>query len=41
MEIWVHPDCSKCRAALSLLDAEGAGAAAVGRTPDAVRLVLG
>ncbi|MFD3547383.1 ArsC/Spx/MgsR family protein [Streptomyces sp. NPDC058655] len=24
MEIWINPDCSKCRAALTLLDAEGA-----------------
>ncbi|MFC7328917.1 arsenate reductase family protein [Marinactinospora rubrisoli] len=24
MEIWINPDCSKCRSALSLLDAEGA-----------------
>ncbi len=24
MEIWVNPACSKCRSALSLLDAEGA-----------------
>ncbi len=24
MEIWINPACSKCRAALSLLDAEGA-----------------
>lgn len=24
MEIWINPDCSKCRAALFLLDAEGA-----------------
>ncbi|MEV4470882.1 arsenate reductase family protein [Nonomuraea sp. NPDC049504] len=25
MEIWINPACSKCRAALSVLDAEGAG----------------
>ena len=25
MEIWVNPACSKCRSALSILDAEGAG----------------
>ncbi len=25
MEIWINPACSKCRSALSLLDAEGAG----------------
>lgn len=24
MEIWINPNCSKCRSALSLLDAEGA-----------------
>ena len=24
MEIWINPDCSKCQAAISLLDAEGA-----------------
>ncbi|MFD0314511.1 arsenate reductase family protein [Streptomyces flavalbus] len=24
MEIWINPACSKCRAAVSLLDAEGA-----------------
>ena len=24
MEIWINPRCSKCRSALSLLDAEGA-----------------
>lgn len=24
MEIWINPHCSKCRSALSLLDAEGA-----------------
>lgn len=24
MEIWINPACSKCRAALTLLDAEGA-----------------
>lgn len=24
MEIWINPDCSKCRSALSVLDAEGA-----------------
>lgn len=24
MEIWINPECSKCRSALSLLDAEGA-----------------
>jgi arsenate reductase (glutaredoxin) len=25
MEIWIDPACSKCRSALDLLDAEGAG----------------
>ncbi|MFR0352161.1 arsenate reductase family protein [Streptomyces sediminimaris] len=25
MEIWINPACSKCRGALDLLDAEGAG----------------
>ncbi|AUA09298.1 Arsenate reductase [Streptomyces malaysiensis subsp. malaysiensis] len=25
MEIWINPACSKCRGALTLLDAEGAG----------------
>ena len=25
MEIWINPACSKCRSALSILDAEGAG----------------
>ncbi|MDF5758345.1 arsenate reductase family protein [Spongiactinospora sp. TRM90649] len=25
MEIWINPSCSKCRSALSVLDAEGAG----------------
>ncbi|MFJ4341353.1 arsenate reductase family protein [Streptomyces sp. NPDC088915] len=25
MEIWINPACSKCRGALALLDAEGAG----------------
>lgn len=25
IEIWINPDCSKCRAALSVLDAEQAG----------------
>ncbi|GHE26269.1 arsenate reductase [Streptosporangium violaceochromogenes] len=25
MEIWINPGCSKCRSALSILDAEGAG----------------
>ncbi|MBI0314845.1 arsenate reductase family protein [Streptomyces javensis] len=25
MEIWINPACSKCRSALTLLDAEGAG----------------
>lgn len=24
MEIWINPNCSKCRSALSVLDAEGA-----------------
>ncbi|HEX6467771.1 MAG TPA: arsenate reductase family protein [Streptosporangiaceae bacterium] len=24
MEIWINPECSKCRSALTLLDAEGA-----------------
>ncbi|NUR43036.1 MAG: arsenate reductase family protein, partial [Streptomyces sp.] len=23
MEIWINPACSKCRSALTLLDAEG------------------
>lgn len=25
MEIWINPACSKCRSAISLLDAEGVG----------------
>ncbi|MEU3274409.1 arsenate reductase family protein [Saccharomonospora sp. NPDC006951] len=25
MEIWINPECSKCRSALSLLDEQGAG----------------
>ncbi len=25
MEIWINPACSKCRSALTILDAEGAG----------------
>ncbi|MEU9833564.1 ArsC/Spx/MgsR family protein [Streptosporangium sp. NPDC048047] len=25
MEIWINPDCSKCRSALSVLDSERAG----------------
>jgi arsenate reductase len=25
VEIWINPACSKCRSALSILDAEGAG----------------
>ncbi|WP_449478603.1 arsenate reductase family protein [Streptomyces abikoensis] len=25
MEIWINPACSKCRSAIGLLDAEGAG----------------
>ncbi|MEU2514424.1 ArsC/Spx/MgsR family protein [Streptomyces syringium] len=25
MEIWINPACSKCRSAIKLLDAEGAG----------------
>ncbi|MBT2384173.1 arsenate reductase family protein [Streptomyces sp. ISL-11] len=25
MEIWINPACSKCRGAITLLDAEGAG----------------
>ncbi|MFG2636648.1 ArsC/Spx/MgsR family protein [Streptomyces sp. NPDC048362] len=25
MEIWINPACSKCRAAIGVLDAEGAG----------------
>ncbi|OPF78828.1 arsenate reductase [Streptomyces antioxidans] len=25
MEIWINPACTKCRSALTLLDAEGAG----------------
>jgi arsenate reductase len=25
VEIWINPSCSKCRSALSVLDAEGAG----------------
>ncbi|WP_420033283.1 arsenate reductase family protein [Streptomyces sp. cg28] len=46
MEIWINPACSKCRSALSLLDAEGADYT-VRRyleevpTPDEIRAVLG
>lgn len=46
MEIWINPDCSKCRSALSQLDAEGA-TYTVRRylddppTEDELRLVLG
>ena len=25
VEIWINPECSKCRSALAILDAEGAG----------------
>ncbi|MEU8762986.1 arsenate reductase family protein [Streptomyces sp. NPDC048659] len=46
MEIWINPACSKCRAALTLLDAEGADYT-VRRYledvpgPDEIRAVLG
>ncbi|WP_326697153.1 arsenate reductase family protein [Streptomyces sp. NBC_01754] len=46
MEIWINPACSKCRAAVSLLDSEGA-AYTVRRyledvpSPDEIRDVLG
>ncbi|MCW5249198.1 MULTISPECIES: arsenate reductase family protein [unclassified Streptomyces] len=46
MEIWINPACSKCRSALSLLDAEGADYT-VRRyledvpTADEIRAVLG
>ncbi|MFF1460732.1 arsenate reductase family protein [Streptomyces sp. NPDC058330] len=46
MEIWINPACSKCRGALSLLDAEGADYT-VRRyledvpSPDEIRDVLG
>ncbi|MEV6262957.1 arsenate reductase family protein [Streptomyces sp. NPDC051784] len=46
MEIWINPACSKCRGALTLLDAEGADYT-VRRyledvpTPDEIRDVLG
>ena len=46
MEIWINPACSKCRSALTLLDAEGAGYT-VRRyledvpSPDEIRAVLG
>ncbi|MFF3494922.1 arsenate reductase family protein [Streptomyces sp. NPDC002795] len=46
MEIWINPACSKCRSALSLLDAEGADYT-VRRyledvpSPDEIRAVLG
>ncbi|MFJ8956899.1 MULTISPECIES: arsenate reductase family protein [unclassified Streptomyces] len=46
MEIWINPACSKCRSALTLLDAEGADYT-VRRyledvpTPDEIRAVLG
>ncbi|GAB3179290.1 arsenate reductase family protein [Streptomyces incanus] len=46
MEIWINPACSKCRSAISLLDAEGAGYT-VRRyledvpSPDEIREVLG
>ncbi|MFD6534742.1 ArsC/Spx/MgsR family protein [Streptomyces sp. NPDC060184] len=45
MEIWINPRCSKCRSAVSLLDAEGASYT-VRRyledvpTPDEIRAVL-
>ncbi|MFE1952928.1 MULTISPECIES: arsenate reductase family protein [Streptomyces] len=45
MEIWINPACSKCRSALTLLDAEGADYT-VRRyledvpTPDEIRAVL-
>ncbi|MGW0122489.1 ArsC/Spx/MgsR family protein [Streptomyces sp. NPDC003327] len=45
MEIWINPACSKCRSALTLLDAEGADYT-VRRyledvpTPDEIRRVL-
>ncbi|GGS21320.1 arsenate reductase family protein [Streptomyces griseoviridis] len=46
MEIWINPACSKCRSAISLLDAEGAEYT-VRRyledvpAPDEIRAVLG
>ncbi|MFE6972557.1 arsenate reductase family protein [Streptomyces sp. NPDC057682] len=46
MEIWINPACSKCRSAVSLLDAEGADYT-VRRyledvpSPDEIRAVLG
>ncbi|MCI3930232.1 arsenate reductase family protein [Streptomyces sp. AN091965] len=46
MEIWINPACSKCRSALTLLDAEGA-AYTVRRyledvpSADEIRVVLG
>ncbi|MFJ9181252.1 arsenate reductase family protein [Streptomyces sp. NPDC102360] len=46
MEIWINPACSKCRSALTLLDAEGADYT-VRRyledvpAPDEIRAVLG
>ncbi|MGW2342028.1 arsenate reductase family protein [Streptomyces sp. NPDC001661] len=46
MEIWINPACSKCRSALTLLDAEGADYT-VRRyledvpSPDEIRAVLG
>lgn len=46
MEIWINPQCSKCRSAVSLLDAEGASYT-VRRyledvpTPEEIRAVLG
>ncbi|MFD7960075.1 arsenate reductase family protein [Streptomyces zaomyceticus] len=46
MEIWINPACSKCRSALTLLDAEGADYT-VRRyledvpSPDEIRQVLG
>ncbi|NRQ34607.1 arsenate reductase family protein [Nonomuraea sp. NN258] len=46
MEIWINPGCSKCRSALSLLDAESVGYT-VRRylddppSPDEIREVLG
>ncbi|MCX5396601.1 ArsC/Spx/MgsR family protein [Streptomyces sp. NBC_00102] len=45
MEIWINPQCSKCRSAVSLLDAEGASYT-VRRyledvpTPDEIRAAL-
>ncbi|WKX68708.1 arsenate reductase family protein [Streptomyces sp. XD-27] len=46
MEIWINPACSKCRGAIKLLDAEGAGYTVrryLEDTPDQdeIRAVLG